>query len=223
MVAVPIPDAIPTPQGYRPRFTETTETFAAPHAAPFSQSAGHYAGQTPGQPARQSARESAWVSGSLAGEWPSAAKGPVAVPPSSNSPMNFPANAQANTQANAPLRSAVDVSDKSDTSDVPATQRQDTPSLAAQHTDWKDWANLLAAGSLLAAGALVLTGHRRAGLAVAAAGTALALVEERAALAAVWQALPGYLNEAQSLAEQVEGFLQELATQGEKLQSILHR
>lgn len=219
MVAVPIPDAIPTPQGYRPRFTETTETFAAPHAAPFSQSAGHYAGQTPGQPARQSARESAWASGSLAGEWPSAAKGPVAVPPSSNSPMNFPANAY----ANAPLRSAVDVSDKSDTSDVPATQRQDTPSLAAQHTDWKDWANLLAAGSLLAAGALVLTGHRRAGLAVAAAGTALALVEERAALAAVWQALPGYLNEAQSLAEQVEGFLQELATQGEKLQSILHR
>uniref|UniRef100_E6QHS1 Uncharacterized protein n=1 Tax=mine drainage metagenome TaxID=410659 RepID=E6QHS1_9ZZZZ len=164
MVAVPIPDAIPTPQGYRARF-----------------------------PQQAASRPVAYSPSSFEA---SSARGPIPVPV----PVPSPADSSA--------RSAPQVVSASPSS---------------PHQDWvhQDWINLLAAGSLLAAGALVVTGHRRAGLAVAAAGTALALVEERGTIAAAWKALPGYLGEAQSLAEQVEGFLQELATQGEKLQSIL--
>lgn len=166
MVAVPIPDAIPTPQGYRARFPQ--------QAAP---------------------RHTAFAS-------------PVFDTPSVNGPIPVP------TPVQSPVDSAAHSADR-----VVAA----IPSHPHQILAHQDWINLLAAGSLLAAGALVVTGYRRAGLAVAAAGTALALVEEREAIAAVWKALPGYLAEAQSFAEQAEGFLQELATQGEKLQSILHR
>ena len=45
-----------------------------------------------------------------------------------------------------------------------------------------DWTHYIAAATLVAGGVLMVTGHKRAGMAVAAAGTALALVEESSRL-----------------------------------------
>jgi hypothetical protein len=84
-----------------------------------------------------------------------------------------------------------------------------------------NWARFAAGGSLLASGLLLITGNRRAGLATAAAGTALALLDQQEVVKAVWNALPGYVDYAQHLLGQVEETVVELATQRDRLHSIL--
>jgi hypothetical protein len=84
-----------------------------------------------------------------------------------------------------------------------------------------NWARIAAGGSLLASGLLLLTGNRRAGLATAAAGTALALLDQQEVVKALWDALPGYVDQAQNLLGQVEETVVELAAQRERLHTIL--
>ena len=93
----------------------------------------------------------------------------------------------------------------------------------ARQTKSLDWTSFLAAATLAAGGALLVTGHRRAGLAAAAAGTALAILEEREFVAELWNSLPGYLNEAERFLERVEACLEDVTIQGQKLQSVLRR
>lgn len=93
----------------------------------------------------------------------------------------------------------------------------------AQQSSSPDWTHFVAAGTLLAGGVLMVTGHKRAGMAVAAAGTALALVEEQEAIKSWWKNLPGYLDDAQQFLDKIEGYLQEAAVQGQRLQGILRR
>jgi hypothetical protein len=87
----------------------------------------------------------------------------------------------------------------------------------------QDWTHLLAAGTVVAGGALMVAGHKKAGLAVAAAGTALALLDEPAVIESWWKNLPGYLAEAQAFLDKVEEYLQEASVQGHRIQSILRR
>lgn len=68
----------------------------------------------------------------------------------------------------------------------------------------ENWSQYLAAGAFLAAGALLLTGHRRLGVAAAATGVASVLLEDREAVALLCQQLPDFLEDAQSLAGQLE-------------------
>jgi hypothetical protein len=93
----------------------------------------------------------------------------------------------------------------------------------ATATQSPDWTHYLAAGTLVAGGVLMVTGHKRAGMAVAAAGTALALVEEQEAIKSWWKRLPGYLDDAQEFLDKIEGYLEEAAVQGQRLQGILGR
>jgi hypothetical protein len=93
----------------------------------------------------------------------------------------------------------------------------------APSTASPDWTHYVAAGTLLAGGVLMVTGHKRAGMAVAAAGTAMALFEEQEAIKSWWNNLPGYLNDAQDFLDKIEGYLEEAAIQGERLQSMLRR
>ena len=78
----------------------------------------------------------------------------------------------------------------------------------------QDWVNILAAGTLVAGGALLVAGHKRAGLMVAAAGTAIALMEEKEAIEGLWKKLPGYLREAQGFLDKAEGYLQDAKLRG---------
>lgn len=70
-----------------------------------------------------------------------------------------------------------------------------------------DWNHYLAAGAFLAAGALLATGHRRLGIAAAAAGAATVLLEDAGAVTAFCQQAPAYLSEAHSLIRQVQELL----------------
>lgn len=87
----------------------------------------------------------------------------------------------------------------------------------------QNWTAYAAAGTLLAGGALLLTGRRRAGLVAAATGAALALLDQRDALRDWWNTLPVYLDEAQHLLGQAQSTVDELSAQREKLHRILAR
>jgi hypothetical protein len=93
----------------------------------------------------------------------------------------------------------------------------------ATGTDSGDWAGYVAGGSLVAAGLLLLAGQRRAGLLVAASGAALALLGEQETMRSWWNALPGYIDEGQQLINQLQGAMDGLETQRERLERLLAR
>lgn len=86
-----------------------------------------------------------------------------------------------------------------------------------------DWAKVAACGSLMAGGLLLLTGHKRAGLVMAASGTALALMDHEETLKRWWEALPGYVERAQTMFEQVRDVVEGVAEKGETLRRVLSR
>jgi len=70
---------------------------------------------------------------------------------------------------------------------------------------------------------LLLTGHKRAGLVMAASGTALALMDHEDTLKRWWEALPGYVERAQTMFEQVRDVVEGVAEKGETLRRVLSR
>jgi len=84
-----------------------------------------------------------------------------------------------------------------------------------------DWLLYSAAGTLAAGGVLLATGNRKAGLAVAATGAALAMLDQQETVKACWDALPGYLSEIQSILARVQNTVEEIAAQGTKLREAL--
>jgi hypothetical protein len=86
-----------------------------------------------------------------------------------------------------------------------------------------NWVGFAAGGTLVAAGFLLLTGQRRAGMVAAASGTALALLDQQETLRSWWNTLPAYIDEVQGLLTQVQGTVEELAAQRERLRRILAR
>jgi hypothetical protein len=91
------------------------------------------------------------------------------------------------------------------------------------HNEPYDWAKVAACGSLLAGGLLLLTGHKRAGLVMAASGTALALMDHEDTLKRWWEALPGYVDRAQTMFEQVRDVMEGISEKGETLRRVLSR
>lgn len=84
-----------------------------------------------------------------------------------------------------------------------------------------DWVRFGAAGSLLVGSILLLTGKRRAGLLMSAAGAALAMVEEKELVKEWWDALPGYLNKTQRVLDQAQETIDDIAAKRDKVMSIL--
>jgi hypothetical protein len=85
------------------------------------------------------------------------------------------------------------------------------------------WTRAVAAGSLLTSVCLLIAGKRKAALAVAATGTAVALMEDPAAIRKFWNDLPDYMQTGQKFLGRMEGFVEELAAQGENLRKTLGR
>jgi hypothetical protein len=94
---------------------------------------------------------------------------------------------------------------------------------AGRKCDSVVWMRVAAAGSLAAAGVLLMAGKRRAGLAMAAAGTTLTAMDQQETVRTWWNRAPGYLAEAQSILTRVQGAVDELSVQGERLRAILSR
>ncbi len=104
----------------------------------------------------------------------------------------------------------------------PGTQQSPT-ALATKGNDTQDWTSIAAAAAVVGGGVLMVTGHKRAGLAVAAVGTMIALLDEPETIDSWWKNLPEYLKGAQEMLDKAEGYLNEAGIQGRRLQSLLHR
>jgi hypothetical protein len=87
----------------------------------------------------------------------------------------------------------------------------------------KNWVRTVAAGTLVTGAILLATGRRKAGLAIAAAGTAFALVEDPEGVKKVWNNIPDYLDNGHNMLSRFEKFIGELTSQGEKLRSVVEK
>jgi hypothetical protein len=88
----------------------------------------------------------------------------------------------------------------------------------ASHAEPVDWVNIAAGSALLVSGLLFLTERRRAGIAVAAAGTALALLDQQEAVRTWWNRIPDYVDHVQNLIGQVQEKVDEFTAKRESLQ-----
>lgn len=86
-----------------------------------------------------------------------------------------------------------------------------------------NWVLLAAAGTLAASGALLVAGKRRAGLATAVTGAALAMLDQKEIVGKWWNALPGHLDEIQGMLGRAQAAVEDLTVQGEKLRRVLSR
>jgi hypothetical protein len=86
-----------------------------------------------------------------------------------------------------------------------------------------NWVRTVAASSLVTGAVLLTTGRRKAGLAVAAAGTVLALVEDPEGVKKVWNNIPDYLENGHDLLTRFEKFVGELTAQGEKFRAVVEK
>ena len=90
--------------------------------------------------------------------------------------------------------------------------------------DWnKNWVRTVSAGTLVTGAILLASGKRKSGLAIAAAGTIFALVEDPEGVKKAWNNIPDYLDNGHNLLSRFEKFVGELASQGEKLRSLVEK
>jgi hypothetical protein len=90
-------------------------------------------------------------------------------------------------------------------------------------SDSVHWVRIASAATLIASGALLLSGQRRAGLVAAATGTTLVLLDQKETVKRWWDALPGYIGNTQRILSQVQETVDEIAAQREKLGRVLGR
>ncbi len=105
----------------------------------------------------------------------------------------------------------------------PVDDPENTPEAGAHACDAMNMVRFAAAGTLVAGGALLLTGNRRTGMLAAAAGTALTMLDQQETLRHWWNALPGYLDQAQALLTRMQGAVDDVTVQQEKLRKVFAR
>jgi hypothetical protein len=84
-----------------------------------------------------------------------------------------------------------------------------------------DWMRIAAASSLIAGGLLYVAGKRRAGIAAAATGTALAMIDQQDALRTLWRQLPGYLDQVQQMLDDVQSLAEDFTGKRDRLREVL--
>jgi hypothetical protein len=85
------------------------------------------------------------------------------------------------------------------------------------------WTRTLAAGTLLTSAILLVLGKRKAALAVAAAGGAVALVEDPEGVRKFWNDIPGYVQSGQRALGRLEGLIEQFGEQGGQLKDLLKK
>jgi hypothetical protein len=83
------------------------------------------------------------------------------------------------------------------------------------------WKRAVAAASLVAGAYLLFTGRRKAALAVAVAGTAVAALEHPDLVKEIWDNTPKYLRAGQDFLLRAEDVVDDLKKKGEKLKGML--
>ncbi|HEY9127420.1 MAG TPA: hypothetical protein VIM62_09860 [Acidobacteriaceae bacterium] len=106
---------------------------------------------------------------------------------------------------------------------IPRTEPTQLRPVGSAAPAQQDWTHLIAAGTLIAGGALLVSGRKKSGLAVAIAGTALALLDEPEMLQSWWRSMPGILSNAQQFLDKVEDYMGAAAEQGHRIQNAFRR
>lgn len=83
-----------------------------------------------------------------------------------------------------------------------------------------DWMRIGVGTTLLTGSLLLLTGKRKAGLIVTAAGTALAMLEHKELVRDWWDSLPVYLDHAQRMLDQAASTVEDLTAKRDKIMSL---
>lgn len=95
------------------------------------------------------------------------------------------------------------------------------PRVMREADDSVDLVKIAAGGALMAGALLVLTGNRKAGVAAAATGTALAVLDQKDLITSWWRQIPGYIDQAQRFIGQVQSAMEEMAARREALRKAL--
>jgi aminoglycoside phosphotransferase len=85
------------------------------------------------------------------------------------------------------------------------------------------WTRAVAAGSLLAGVYFLFTGRRKAALAAAVAGAAVAALEKPEVLREIWENAPKHLRTGQDFLLKAEDVMVDLKNRGEKLREMLSK
>ncbi len=107
---------------------------------------------------------------------------------------------------------------------VPLSQATSNVSeISVRRADSRRVLRMIAAGTLVTSGVLLVAGKRRAGLATALSGAALVMIEQREAVGKFWTALPRYLGAAQGALGRAQAAVEDLTAQSEKLRHVLRK
>lgn len=77
--------------------------------------------------------------------------------------------------------------------------------------------------TFLTGGLLLLSGNKKAGLAVTGSAMALTLLNQRETVLEWWKSVPGHLDNAQRFLDKAHDTIEDLATKREKLRSMFNR
>jgi len=90
-----------------------------------------------------------------------------------------------------------------------------------------DWVNIAAGSALVVSGLLLMSGKRRAGVAVGTAGTTLALLQHEDTVRAWWSRIPALVDDAQAglalLQERVDEFTEKRNAMHQAVASVAER
>jgi len=103
---------------------------------------------------------------------------------------------------------------------IPLPSREVLASRAEAVIKNPEWLRIGAGASLLTGSLLLLTGKRKAGLLVTAAGTVLAMLEHHEIVADWWEALPKHLEKAQHMLDQAQQTIGDLTDKRDKIFSM---
>jgi hypothetical protein len=88
-------------------------------------------------------------------------------------------------------------------------------------SDSPDLVKFAAGGAMIAAGILMLSNRRRAGMVLGAAGAGLAVVDQQDAVRNLWNQIPGYVERLQTVINQVQNKVEEFSARRDSLHRAL--
>ncbi|HUY82663.1 MAG TPA: hypothetical protein VMU92_13135 [Acidobacteriaceae bacterium] len=85
------------------------------------------------------------------------------------------------------------------------------------------WTTAAAAGSLVGAAFLLMSGRRKAALAVVLAGAAVAVLENPDTVKEIWDNMPKYLKVGQDFLLRAEDVVDDLKSKGERVRTMMNK
>ena len=86
-----------------------------------------------------------------------------------------------------------------------------------------DWVGIGAGSAFLAGALLLLSGRKKAGIAVTAGAMTLTLLDQQATLKEWWNTLPKYLDDAESVLDKALKTIENLGSKRDKLRSFFDK